>query len=81
MAGYAHEWIYPLGASGLELGIGYTAMLMSRQDYFGGVPFPVVLPLGSIGTKDIRLLASYVPRLSQKKGNGDVLLLFVSIGI
>jgi hypothetical protein len=81
MAGYAHEWIYPLGESGLELGLGYTAMLMSRQDYFGGVPFPIALPLGSIGSRDIKLRASYVPRLSQKKGNGDVLLLFFSIGI
>ena len=81
MAGYAHEWIYPLGRSGLEVGVGYTAMLMSRADYFGGVPFPIALPLGSIGTRDIKLRASYVPRLSQKKGNGDVLLMFVSIGI
>ena len=81
MAGYAHEWIYPMGGSGLELGVGYTAMLMSRQDYFGGVPFPIALPVGSIGTRDIKLRASYVPRLSQKKGNGDVLLLFVSMGI
>jgi hypothetical protein len=81
MAGYAHEWIYPVGAGGLELGVGYTAMLMSRQDYFGGFPFPIALPVGSIGTRDIKLRASYVPRLSQKKGNGDVLLLFVSMGI
>jgi hypothetical protein len=81
MAGYAHEWIYPMGGSGLELGVGYTAMLMSRQDYFSGFPFPIALPVGSIGTRDIKLRASYVPRLSQNKGNGDVLLLFVSMGI
>jgi hypothetical protein len=81
MAGYGHEWIYPLGATGLEFGIGYTAMLISRQDYFGGFPFPIALPLGSIGTRDIKLRASYVPRLSQNKGNGDVLLLFVSMSI
>lgn len=81
MAGYAYEWIYPLGGSSMELGVGYTAMLMSRADYFGGVPFPIALPLASIGTRDIKLRASYVPRLSQQKGNGDVLLLFVSIGI
>ena len=81
MAGYAYEWMYPMGGSGLELGVGYTAMLMSRQDYFNGFPFPVALPVGSIGTRDIKLRASYVPRLSQNKGNGDVLLLFLSIGI
>jgi lipid IVA palmitoyltransferase len=81
MAGYAHEWIYPVGGSGLELGVGYTAMLVSRQDYFSGVPFPIALPVASIGSRDIKLRASYVPRLSQNKGNGDVLLLFVSMGI
>ena len=81
MAGYAHEWMYPLGGNGLELGAGYTAMLVSRQDYFGGFPLPIALPVGSIGTRNVKLRASYVPRLSQKKGNGDVLLLFVSIGI
>lgn len=81
MVGYAHEWIYPMGGSGLELGLGYTAILMSRRDYFGGFPFPVALPLASIGSRDIKLRASYVPRLSQHKGNGDVLLLFVSMGI
>ena len=81
MAGYAHEWIYPESGSGLEFGVGYTAMLMSRADYFGGFPFPIALPVASIGTRDIKLRASYVPRLSQKKGNGDVLLLFVSMGI
>jgi len=81
MAGYAHEWIQPLGRSGLEAGAGYTAMLMSRSDYFGGIPFPLVLPLASIGTRDIKLRASYVPRLSQRKGNGDVLLLFVSLAL
>jgi hypothetical protein len=32
MAGYAHEWIYPLGQSRLELDIGYTAMLISRSN-------------------------------------------------
>lgn len=81
MAGYAYEWIYPMGESGFELGVGYTAMLMSRQDYFSGFPFPIALPLGSIGTRDIKLRASYVPRVSKTKGNGDVLLMFVSIAI
>ena len=81
MAGYAHEWIYPVCGSRLELGVGYTAMLISRQDYFSGMPFPIALGVGSIGTRDIKLRASYIPRLSKKKGDGDVLLLFVSIGI
>jgi palmitoyl transferase len=80
MAGYGHEWIRQLGA-GLEAGGGFTAMLMSRADYFHGIPFPMVLPIASFGSRDIRLRASYVPRLSRHKGNGDVLLLFFSISL
>jgi palmitoyl transferase len=80
MAGYGHEWIENLGA-GLEVGGGFTAMLVSRADYFHGIPFPIVLPIMSFGSRDIKLRASYVPRLSQNKGNGDVLLLFFSMSL
>lgn len=76
MAGYAYEWIFPLGKTPLELGLGGTAMLMSRHDYFGGVPFPVPLPLASVGTKQARIMFSYVPRFSSNKNNGDILLVF-----
>jgi hypothetical protein len=80
MAGYGHEWIQKLGA-GLEAGGGFTAMLMSRADYFHSIPFPIVLPIVSFGSRDIKLRAAYVPRLSQNKGNGDVLLLFFSMSL
>lgn len=76
MAGYAYEWVFPIAHTPLEIGLGGTAMLMSRQDYFGGVPFPVPLPLASIGTKTAKIMFSYVPRLSANKNNGDVLLIF-----
>ena len=76
MAGYAHEWVANLSKTGLEVGAGYTVMLVSRQDYFGGIPFPIALPIASIGIQHAKLMASYVPRLSSNKGNGDVLLLF-----
>jgi palmitoyl transferase len=75
MAGYIREWIWPVASTGLEAGIGYSAMLMSRQDIFGGFPFPAVLPVASIGTQRARLMAAYVTRLSTNKGNGDVLYL------
>ncbi|MBO9536714.1 MAG: hypothetical protein J7548_08685 [Herbaspirillum sp.] len=76
MAGYAYEWVFPIAHTGLELGLGGTAMLMSRQDYFNSIPFPVPLPLASIGTKKGKLMFAYVPRLSANKNNGDVLLIF-----
>ncbi|MFZ6688667.1 hypothetical protein ACO0K0_13045 [Undibacterium sp. SXout11W] len=80
MAGYAYQWMKPI-AGNIEIGGGYTYSLISRVDYFKGVPFPVVLPVASIGTKNTKLMASYVPRLSRNKGNGDVLLLFVRIDL
>ncbi|NQE50187.1 hypothetical protein [Herbaspirillum rubrisubalbicans] len=76
MAGYAYEWVFPIAKTGLELGLGGTAMLMSRQDYFHSVPFPVPLPLASIGTQKAKIMFAYVPRLSSNKNNGDVLLIF-----
>lgn len=76
MAGYAHQWMRPLG-NRAEVGLGYTVLLISRTDYFSGIPFPGILPVASIGTRSTKLMASYIPRISQNKGNGDVLLLFV----
>lgn len=76
MAGYAYEWVFPIAKTGLEVGLGGTAMLMSRQDYFHSVPFPVPLPLASIGTQKGKIMFAYVPRLSSNKNNGDVLLIF-----
>ncbi|MEO6921486.1 MAG: hypothetical protein ABI171_20965 [Collimonas sp.] len=76
MAGYAYEWIWNVPKTPVEVGAGYTAMLMSRQDYFGGAPFPIALPVVSLGVKGAKLMGSYVPRLSQNKGNGDVWLVF-----
>ncbi|WP_188566965.1 hypothetical protein [Undibacterium terreum] len=80
MAGYAYQWVAPLGGNWEAAG-GFTAMMVSRQDYFHGTPFPVVLPLVSVGTRSTKLMASYVPRLSKNKGNGDVLLLFMRFDI
>jgi palmitoyl transferase len=80
MAGYAHQWMQPIGGN-FEAGVGYTALLISRTDYFSGIPFPGVLPVASIGTRNSKLMAAYIPRLSQNKGNGDVLLLFLRLDL
>lgn len=79
MLGYAYQWMWPVVKSGLEIGAGYAAMAVSRADYFGGVPFPLVLPVASIGTKKFRAMASYIPRISNSKGNGDVLFVFCRV--
>jgi hypothetical protein len=74
--GYAHEWIWEVPKTPIEFGIGGTVMLMSRQDYFSNIPFPVPLPVASIGIHKAKLMFTYVPRLSKNKNNGDVLLMF-----
>ena len=77
MAGYAYQWIRQINiGSHLEVGAGVTALLMRRSDWFGGVPFPAVLPIASIGTQGAKLMATFVPRISTPKGKGDVVLLF-----
>jgi hypothetical protein len=80
-AGYAYQWIYSVPKTALEAGIGLTASLISRRDWFDGIPFPAVLPLLSAGTQEVKLMATYVPRLSTRKGKGDVLLLFLNFSL
>jgi palmitoyl transferase len=80
MVGYAYQWMKPLG-NRFEAGLGVTGLLFSRTDYFGGIPFPGILPVASIGTRNTKLMAAYIPRISRNKGNGDVLLLFVRIDL
>ena len=76
-AGYAHQWIFPLASTGVEAGVGVSAMMIRREDWFDGFPFPAVLPVFSLGTKKIKLASIYVPRVSTRKGKGDVLLLYL----
>ncbi|PRC93795.1 hypothetical protein [Solimicrobium silvestre] len=78
-AGYSYQWMKSLGGN-WEAGIGYTAGLISRTDILQGVPFPGILPLFSIGTRDTKLVASYIPKLSGT-GNGDVLFLALRVSL
>ncbi len=77
MAGYAYQWQTPATAGGLELGAGLTALIMRRSDWFGGVPFPAVLPVASLGTRRAKLTLTFIPHIVSAKGrgNGNVLLL------
>lgn len=76
-AGYAYQWMFPVGRNGLAVGAGLSAALIRREDWFGGVPFPALLPVFSAGNQKVMLNGAYVPRISSKKGKGDVLLMFV----
>ena len=77
-AGYNYQWIYHLLPS-LEAGIGLTAQMISRSDWFGRVPFPAILPVFSFGSPNAKLVGTYVPRISTKKGKGDVTLIMLKI--
>ncbi len=70
MVGYAWIPTWNVGKSEVKVGAGLTGFIMSRQDYFGGVPFPGVLPVASISYKQLSLQAAYVPG---GQGNGNVL--------
>ena len=70
--GYQYEWMTSVGKH-YEAGMGYMAGLVSRPDIFNGLPFPGALPVASFGTRDTKLVFTYLPRLSKNKGNGDVL--------
>jgi palmitoyl transferase len=70
MAGYAWIPTWNVKNSEVKVGAGVTGFLMSRQDYFGGIPFPGVLPVASISYKQLSLQATYIPG---GQGNGNVL--------
>lgn len=70
MVGYAWIPTWNVGESEVKVGVGLTGFLMSRRDYFGGIPFPGALPVASISYKQLSLQASYIPG---GQGNGNVL--------
>lgn len=74
MLGYGYQTY--IGAGELKLGVGYTAFLTSRRDIAGGIPVPAALPMASLNYGRASLMGAYVPRISGKEGNGDVLFLF-----
>lgn len=76
--GYAYHWMWPVSNSGrLEAGAGITGVIIRRHDWYDGRPFPALLPTAAVGTQDVKLSAVYVPRISSKRGKGDVVLVFL----
>jgi hypothetical protein len=75
MAGYAYKWVHGFD-TGLEVGAGLTALMIRRQGLFGGVPFPGILPVASIGTQGVKLMATFIPHVAIRNNKGNVVLLF-----
>jgi len=68
MAGYAWAPMWNLGNE-IKAGVGVTGFLMSRSNQFNGIPFPGILPIASIGYKQLSLQASYIPSTQRNDGN------------
>jgi len=73
MAGYAWAPTWELGNSDFRVGVGVTGFLMSRRNYLNGIPFPGILPIASIGYKQLTIQATYIPGGSN---NGNVLFMW-----
>ncbi|MFZ4534707.1 lipid IV(A) palmitoyltransferase PagP [Propionivibrio sp.] len=67
-AGYGWKAIWR-PAEDVRLGLGYLAGLMSREDIFSYVPFPIVVPLVSVAYKNFSLEGTYIPPGGQDAGN------------
>lgn len=59
----------------IQPGLGYTAMLVARNDIFNGWPFPAVLPLVSLRYQKFTLIGTYIPTLGGVN-NGSILYVF-----
>jgi palmitoyl transferase len=83
MGGYTYQWMFSSAPdAGPELGAGLTAVVIRRHDWYHGRPFPALLPVVSLGTHTGKLIATYVPKLSeQKKKKGDVVLVMFKLAL
>jgi len=61
--------------SSIQAGLGFTAVIVARNDIFNGWPFPAVLPLVSVRYRKFEVIGTYIPTLGGVN-NGSVLYLF-----
>jgi palmitoyl transferase len=81
MAGYAYQWVFPVVSKKFEVGAGLTGLLIRRHDWYDGRPFPAILPVASIGTRNAQLVATYVPHLSMRQAKGNIVLLMLRMSL
>lgn len=62
--------------SGVQAGLGYTALIVQRRDIFNGFPFPAVLPLASLRYRDVTVFTTYIPTLNGGVNHGSTLFVF-----
>jgi len=77
-----YSWsTYWLDRSGVQPGLGFTALVVQRPDIANGWPVPVVLPLFSLRYKQVELFSTYIPKLNGGINHGDVLYFFGKIDL
>ncbi len=79
VVGYAKQWIWRPEGGPISLGAGYTAGVTSRADILNNIPFPIALPLLSLGIGRVRLYGTYLPKVNNKLNNGNVAFFFASV--
>jgi len=67
--------------SSIQAGLGFTALLVARNDFFNGWPFPAVLPLGSLRYGKATLIGTYIPKLGGGVNHGSILYVFGQIAL
>jgi lipid IVA palmitoyltransferase len=65
---------------GLQGGLGYTLMLVARNDIFNGWPFPALLPLASVRYDKVTVYTTYIPSFGGIN-NGSVLYIFGKVAL
>lgn len=74
--GYSHQWMW--GApQGLHAGLGYTAFLNFRSNFFHYFPTPLLLPVASVNYSKVSVNTTFVPGT---KGNGNILFFWSRVG-
>ena len=75
VVGYAKQWLWrPVGK--LHFSAGYTAGITSRADIFNNIPFPIALPLLSVGYGRFTIYGTFIPRINSTLNNGNVAFFF-----
>ena len=76
VVGFAKQWIWRPFTPQLRVGAGYTIGVTSRADTMKNFPFPIVLPLLSVGYRKFTLYSTLIPRFNGSPNNGNVVFLF-----
>jgi len=65
----------------VQVGLGYTALIIARTDIANGIPFPAVLPLFSARYDKLTLYSTYIPNFGGGINHGSVFYVFGMVQI